>query len=200
MNKSGIYIIQCNQNGKIYLGSSSNIERRFYQHRRMLEQGNHHCAKLQKDYDNYGVDKFEFKALEYCSLSDARKKELDYIETLNIKKFGYNSYNLKNTTKVKWDRLLKALFEYFVENGYDSNGDIYRFNIFNISKKINIPVYEILKIFGIQRQKSFNFSYQYLETNEYIGFSPDKELGIVMYVWNFNKKDEDNIEIIDVDF
>ena len=43
----GVYKIENINNGKKYIGSSKDIEKRFYQHRRNLENKTHHSIKLQ---------------------------------------------------------------------------------------------------------------------------------------------------------
>ena len=51
---SGIYKITNVKNGKIYIGSSSNIERRVTEHKHDLIENKHHSYKMQKDFN---VDK-----------------------------------------------------------------------------------------------------------------------------------------------
>lgn len=41
---SGIYQIRCTITGKIYLGSSKNIEHRWHQHRQL--RSSEHCARI----------------------------------------------------------------------------------------------------------------------------------------------------------
>lgn len=60
----GVYEIKNRLNGKAYGGSSANIEGRWREHRRMLRNGQHHCAYLQNAWDKYGKDVFEFTILE----------------------------------------------------------------------------------------------------------------------------------------
>lgn len=42
----GVYLITNNINGKMYIGSSINIERRWKEHLRDLRNGNHHAIYL----------------------------------------------------------------------------------------------------------------------------------------------------------
>jgi len=67
MNKeeiSGVYIIKNKVNGKFYIGSSIEINDRFYDHKRTLKYGNHHSIKLQRAYSKYGKENFSFEILE----------------------------------------------------------------------------------------------------------------------------------------
>lgn len=61
---SGIYKITCIANGKIYIGSSINIKRRWDEHRRHLRSGCHHNSLLQNAYNKYGEDVFIIEVIE----------------------------------------------------------------------------------------------------------------------------------------
>lgn len=85
----GIYMIQNKINGKIYIGQSIDIKRRWREHKNNSKNRNcyFYCA-LRK----YGIENFSFSVLEECSI-----KELDYLERKYIslyhsldKDFGYN--------------------------------------------------------------------------------------------------------------
>ena len=48
---AGVYMIRNERNGKVYIGSSCDIESRIAAHRRILAKGKHICHDLQHDYD-----------------------------------------------------------------------------------------------------------------------------------------------------
>jgi excinuclease UvrABC nuclease subunit len=79
----GIYKIVNSQNGKIYVGSSVNIERRWRKHKAALRSGRHRNPHLQNSWDLYGEETFSFSVLEQVSeelcLLEA---EQHYIDTL----------------------------------------------------------------------------------------------------------------------
>ena len=50
----GIYKITNKINGKVYIGQSNNIFRRWMEHQRDLIYGIHHSSKLQKEWNEYG--------------------------------------------------------------------------------------------------------------------------------------------------
>lgn len=64
MGVSGIYMIQRSGTDKVYVGSAISIHRRFRTHKAQLAKGNHHSAKLQRAWDKYGANAFEFLVLE----------------------------------------------------------------------------------------------------------------------------------------
>ena len=60
----GVYKITNIINGKVYIGESLNIERRWDEHKLELENGTHHSFKLQNDYNEYGKNNFIFEVLK----------------------------------------------------------------------------------------------------------------------------------------
>lgn len=87
---SGIYSIQNKINGKRYIGQSKNIERRFKDHLSRLENGNHDNDYLQKSFDKYGGQCFEFKIVCECSIEDLDKEEKRFINLYGTYLQGYN--------------------------------------------------------------------------------------------------------------
>lgn len=64
---SGIYKIENTFNGKIYIGSSSEIPIRKYNHFNQLRHNKHPNQHLQSAYNKYGKDFFSFSILEKIS-------------------------------------------------------------------------------------------------------------------------------------
>lgn len=62
--KCGVYAIRNTLNGKAYFGSTTDWYRRRYTHRRELRLGKHHCQHLQRAWNKYREDAFEFVWLE----------------------------------------------------------------------------------------------------------------------------------------
>lgn len=85
----GIYKIVNTKNGKFYLGSSARLPERWEQHRSWLESKNrdHHSVALQRAWDKYGGDIFEFKVVERCSEPYLKDLEQEY---LNREECHYN--------------------------------------------------------------------------------------------------------------
>lgn len=61
---SGIYAIEHVESGRLYIGSSINIARRFVKHRNELKSQRHHCLHLQRAWNLYGSEAFTFGMLE----------------------------------------------------------------------------------------------------------------------------------------
>ncbi len=88
----GVYQIENIVNGKLYIGSSNQIERRFYLHRWDLRRGMHHSPLLQRAWNKYGEKSFIFKIIFTCLPEDRQKHEqaiMDHLQTTDPSK-GYN--------------------------------------------------------------------------------------------------------------
>lgn len=93
MGTCGIYMIRNAVNGRCYVGSSFNIERRFNAHRSLLKHGKHHSPSLQRAWKKHGNEAFEFKILEIVENVDGLLiAEQRHIELLNAAdaQLGYN--------------------------------------------------------------------------------------------------------------
>ena len=64
-NNCGVYCIRCKVNNKAYIGSSTNIKSRWYEHKSDLRRGKHHNKQLQEDYNKYGADNFLYLILSW---------------------------------------------------------------------------------------------------------------------------------------
>lgn len=93
MKVAGIYWIKNTVNGKVYIGSSSAVLRRWAAHRSELKGGNHHSVALQRAWDKYGPDAFAFEVLEQIADRTARlARETELIAQYNSAD-GRNGYN-----------------------------------------------------------------------------------------------------------
>jgi group I intron endonuclease len=89
---AGVYCITNLIDNKKYIGSSINIQQRFYQHNGKLKKNNHENCHLQKAFNKYGESNFIFKILEKADNQDLLAVEQKYIDlhTAYIKDTGYN--------------------------------------------------------------------------------------------------------------
>jgi len=60
----GIYGIFCLSNNKIYIGSTKNMNKRFNDHRYILNINKHKNKHLQNAWNKYGKNNFKFKIIE----------------------------------------------------------------------------------------------------------------------------------------
>lgn len=87
---SGVYCITNKINGKIYIGSSLDINHRFSSHRSTLYRNKSPCPKLQAAYNECGLETFNFEIIEICKpeKTDILLREQHYI---NLFKPEYNA-------------------------------------------------------------------------------------------------------------
>lgn len=88
----GIYKITCIPNNKIYIGSSKNIKKRFFNHISSLKHGKHENAYLQHAFNKYGIDNFKFEVIEECLLEELIQREQYWIDKLKSAspEYGFN--------------------------------------------------------------------------------------------------------------
>lgn len=65
-NVPGVYEIVNSVNGKRYIGSSVDLSRRRSRHYAYLKNNRHENAHLQRAFDKYGRENFEFRTLLLC--------------------------------------------------------------------------------------------------------------------------------------
>ena len=90
MGESGIYQIRNLTNGKVYLGSTVNLQRRWSEHKTKLQKNKHANRHLQFAWNKYGEESFVFEVLEYCMKSEYLKREQYWLDQLKPYKNGYN--------------------------------------------------------------------------------------------------------------
>ena len=91
MVKSGIYKITNEITGKFYIGSSIDIDQRFLDHKRDLNNKTHVNIILQRSWDKHGEKAFSNTTLEECSPEKCFEREQYYLDTLQpYKSIGYN--------------------------------------------------------------------------------------------------------------
>ena len=86
----GIYLITNKSNGKMYVGQSEDVERRIKYHKLHLSQNKHHNIYLQRAFNKYVPDCFDFKILEECECDKLNELEIDWIKKLGTFGGGYN--------------------------------------------------------------------------------------------------------------
>lgn len=75
----GIYCIKNVVTGRMYIGSSINIEKRWHQHRYQLNTNRHENHYLQHSWNKHGEGSFEFSILEVVDLT----KRLEILSNVN---------------------------------------------------------------------------------------------------------------------
>lgn len=74
--RSGIYRIDNIINGKCYIGSSIDLDRRRKEHAYSLSNNSHGNKHLQNAYNKYGRESFKFTIIELLEMSENIKEFL----------------------------------------------------------------------------------------------------------------------------
>lgn len=89
---TGIYKIENKINGHCYIGQSTDILRRWRNHKTVANNENHEDKEypLYRAIRKYGIENFDFSILEECKVEELNEKELYYIQKYNSYFNGYN--------------------------------------------------------------------------------------------------------------
>jgi len=90
----GIYKIKSIIDGKVYIGQSIDIKKRWADHFKLLRKGCHENRHLQMAYNKYGGNNFIKEVIETCLPECLNERELYYVKIYNSNndEFGYNFY------------------------------------------------------------------------------------------------------------
>ena len=93
MKHCGIYQIKNEVTGKVYIGQSNDINRRWTEHKSRAFDPNNNCyhKPLYLSMRKYGLEVFTLTILEECSLEELNEREAYYIQQYNsLVPNGYN--------------------------------------------------------------------------------------------------------------
>lgn len=109
----GIYCIENLANGKRYIGQSKNVERRINNHKNLLRKNEHHNEYLQRAWNKYGENCFQFYIICSCSESVIDNFERFYISLYNTTNdnFGYNLESGGNIGKKHSPKTIEKLIK-----------------------------------------------------------------------------------------
>lgn len=142
----GIYKFTNKTNGKIYIGQSINIERRYYEHFKRDDSKNYFHRAIKK----YGKDNFFFEILEECLEEDLNDREKYYITIYNSnnRKLGYNSTGGGDGAESK---KIKQ---------YDENGKLIKIfsSITEAAEILNLPASNICATANKKKEKLWGIS------------------------------------------
>lgn len=103
--KSGIYQISCKNSNEFYIGSAKDLNHRWNTHLYCLKNNKHHNIILQRKFNKYGENNFEFKILSKVPKEYLIKLEQWFLDNLkpsiNIYKVAYSPIGFKHSEETK---------------------------------------------------------------------------------------------------
>lgn len=134
---TGIYKIENLLNGKVYIGQSIHIERRWQQHCQYSAN-----SVIAKAIQKYGKENFSFQIIEECDKSSLNQKEAFYIKQFNsLVPNGYNIEEKQENSSCYFVKYSKETFLQIVEDLISSSQSIQ-----DIAKKYNLDVSFIYRL------------------------------------------------------
>ena len=193
---SGIYTITNKVTGKLYIGESLDIYRRWHdEHIPQLRKNRHYNKELQNDFNKYGEENFSFEVLERYSEDNpiATKARILILESYYItafKKSEIELYNSENT-----------LTEIVLGNKIPQGGNATIIQIIHTLSEYNIKECDGVAYFdkkctlksivseyiipNITKQKGESISSLVSEFKEFVNDSVDN---LNLYIRKFNKQ------------
>jgi group I intron endonuclease len=103
---AGVYQITNTQNGKVYIGSSNKISRRFREHVDQLNANRHINVKLQRAWNKYGSQVFRFDVVEVVeSANELVAREQVWLDKLrpfyNICKLAHSRLGVRASAETR---------------------------------------------------------------------------------------------------
>lgn len=95
----GVFRIRNLVNGKIYIGSAMNLDVVWNSQRYKLNSGIHFSKALQKEWDEFGEDKFVFEIVDVLKenpetpITDKDVKQIESLYIEELQPFGERGYN-----------------------------------------------------------------------------------------------------------
>lgn len=179
----GVYCFKNKINNKYYVGSSSNLRNRKSAHLNDLKNNKHHSIKLQRAYNYYGANNFEYQILECCEPEMLQQTETEWLRFFNAYNNGYNS---TDEVGAPWrgkrqPEEIKKRQKCTPVKIIDPNGNVVEdYSVTNFSKRYNLPNWCIMFVL---KGKYFQYKgwRKYSKELEGIKFDPKeyhKSLGL----------------------
>jgi group I intron endonuclease len=204
--KSGVYRIKNLINGKFYIGSSSVLGKRFYEHKRTLRGNFHANQHLQSAWNKYGEDSFIFDILEYCDKELLLEREQHYVDTMspeyNIHKISvFSPLGMKRTKESREKMSLAARGRKMSEAAKNKISEAMKGRVFTKEWREKISKSKLGNTAGLGKKCSDDKKRKISEANKgnkhNVGriFSDEtkRKISEGLRIYNKNKKEE-NIE------
>lgn len=147
----GIYKIENLINGHCYIGQSINIEERWREHRKSINNTEDWSRSIYQAIRKYGLENFSWEIIEECSKNELDEKETYWIDYYNSYKNGYNQTMGGNETHGNSIKITKEQVE----------------EIRSLLKETNLPNKQIGDKYGVSETliSAINTGYYWKDIN-----------------------------------
>lgn len=105
-----VYLITHKFLQKHYVGYSKNVKRRFSNHISLLNNNKHHCIHLQRAWNKYGKEAFDFHVMQkFNSVEQAIEREMLFLEFMNKSELYNCIFTNKKEELIKFALTKKAI-------------------------------------------------------------------------------------------
>ena len=176
----GIYCIENLINHKKYIGQSANIEMRWRSHKSELRRNVHINDYLQKAWNKYGEDNFQFYILEECVVDIIDNRERYYIALHDAtnRDCGYNIENGGSINKTLSDSTKRKISDNHADVSGENN-PMYgtKMSKDSINKTLSHPNYKNRKIRGEDNHRASISEHDAREIKNYFSDGHDSYYG-----------------------
>ncbi len=118
-----IYKVSIVATGGFYIGSTVDAIKRKSQHKNELLRNEHHCFKLQEDFNRHGLSSFRFEILlENVPLKNLRQIEYVFIQSEKNNPCCYNIMTSTEQPEASKEKISESLKIYYAEHGHPQLG------------------------------------------------------------------------------
>lgn len=167
MVKAGVYQIKALHSGEVYIGSSTNLEKRKKDHFRFLRYGTHDNPKLQASYNKHGKDNFVFEILLFCEPENCLELEQEHFDRLfphfNIVMIAGKPPSRKGKTHIFTDLQKENMKKAAIARGEKQRQNTYEKNLplYEQIKESGLSVRSFCRIYGMtSKRTSINNGYR----------------------------------------
>ena len=178
----GVYLLKCIPLNRIYIGSTNQSFRaRFSNHYKFLKSNNLGNKELQKDFNEYGENNFEFEILGLYTEDLTVKYEQEFIDKLNP---YYNIRKAKNDSKTNWNKKFsKEHIEKITEKSKLYKHSKETLEIVTLNNTINCSNYLVTNLITNEQ-----FNYTWNELMDKFGEGCNKSVNkIYKKIWKIDK-------------
>ena len=146
---ASIYMIKNLENGKVYIGQTTQENRRESQHFNLLRRGAHYNTELQEDFNKYGEDNLYFEFIEEVENCDnLGKRESYYCKKYSAVTQGYNINSPEQRYSLKYEEeLIISIREDYASGKFflKDLSEKYNINISTLSQLVSGKLYSHYK-------------------------------------------------------